>query len=807
MKIITATLWLSAWLTFLGVVTCKFEKSFFVMYFLIALCIVVIVMYLEYRKLYRKNCTDVAYHKMMSEWLNGLNTAIFVFREDESLYSCNKTAYNLLPNVVIYSFQDFISCFAEHVHVQAFVSSMSESAYKNKEYHTVDLPFLFGNQHVVWRVSVQPLMNIHENQQYFVWSIVDVSHQKIMPIDIYHDCDFWMSIINANSRMGYVVLDKMLRVQFCNQAFMDMLNISSKEHIMQHNIKDFMTTYNEYICRNDINFVTDVSQVRVSFNNIELLMTDMHYINKYKVLFFERNKGSMIVSQNSTNEVFHALFDDIPLYVFVLNDVSGQFMMYNASVMEALHRNISSLYDCIVPEYVDEVRTAIQECWKTGKGITLNAGVRISEVGMFCTIHICSDVSIFGGQKLIVYVSDITKYQQLQDSNIHAHKMQSIGLLAGGIAHDFNNLLTAMTGYCDLLLNKHLPSDQTFNDIVQIKQNAFRASSLVRQLLAFSSKQSLLPKVSDVADMLVDISLLLKRLLGPCIDFDMSFANDLDVIKVDPVQFEQVIINLVVNAKDAMKDSGQIRINVYNYVNKYERIIRNDKMPAGDYVCVDIEDTGSGIPPAMISKIFEPFFSTKGHGSGTGIGLATVYGILSQSSAFIDVKSAVGHGTKFSIFFPAHKRETMLKNELSDAPIVHAEDEYALHSKNDNIPSNYTVLLVEDEEAVRICSARGLKDQGYEVLEASDGVEALDIINSGSKVDLLVTDVMMPRIDGPSLVKEAKKLLPDMRVIFISGYTAEDFRNELEENSDIHFLAKPFNLKEFCKKVKSVIEL
>ena len=783
------------------------EKAFFAMYFFVAICVVVLVMCLEYRKLYHQNSSISAYHDMMRKWLNSINTALFIFREDASLYACNNTAYNLLPNVQITTFQDFLSCFAEHVHVQAFITSMYDTAYKDNVYHTIDIPFSFDKQYVVWRLSVQPLYNGYDKQRYFVWSIVDISHQKIIPVDIYHDCDFWMSVINAHSNVGYVVLDKMLRVQFCNHAFLNMLNISNQEVIMNHNIKDFMTKYNEYICRNDINFVADVAPIRVAFNNVELILTDIHYLNKHKVLFLERNKGSLAIGKCESNDMFHALFDDVPMYVFVLDNVDGQFVVYNASVMEALQRNISSIYDCVVPEYVDAVRSGLQECWNRGKGVTLNAGMRISDVGMFCTMHICSDSSIFGGQKLIVYVSDITKYQQLQESNLHAHKMQSIGLLAGGIAHDFNNLLTAMTGYCDLLLNKHLPSDQTFNDVVQIKQNAFRASSLVRQLLAFSSKQSLVPKISDVADMLVDISMLLKRLLGPCIDFDMSFANEIDVIKVDPVQFEQIIINLVVNAKDAMKDSGQIRINVSNYVNRHELVIRNDKMPSGDYVRIDIEDTGSGIPPEMLSKIFEPFFSTKGHGSGTGIGLATVYGILSQSAAFIDVKSVVGHGTQFSIFFPAYKREAMLKVELSENISLNVEDEYSLHEKSVGVHGRYTVLFVEDEEAVRVCSSRGLKDQGYDVLEASDGVEALEIIRNGHKVDLLITDVMMPRIDGPTLVTEAKKLLPALRVIFISGYTAEDFRNELEMNADIHFLAKPFNLKEFCKKVKYVIEL
>jgi two-component system cell cycle sensor histidine kinase/response regulator CckA len=375
--------------------------------------------------------------------------------------------------------------------------------------------------------------------------------------------------------------------------------------------------------------------------------------------------------------------------------------------------------------------------------------------------------------------------------------MQAVGQLAGGIAHDFNNLLTAMIGYCDLLLEKYLPSDQSFNDVMQIKQNANRASNLVRQLLAFSRQQTLQPKILSVTDMIGELSSLLKRLLGAKIDLKVTHGRDLGYVKVDQIQFEQVIINLAVNARDAMKDGGTLTIQTSKYKSKEAKFLRGDTMPPGEYVLIDVIDTGCGIEDEYLNRIFDPFFSTKEKGHGTGLGLSTVYGIVNQTGGFISIESEVEVGTKFSLYFP---------KIFSEDSVIISSKENQNENKIADLTGTGTILLVEDEDAVRTFSARALRDKGYRVIEASNGESALEFIKKeANTLDLIITDVVMPKMDGPSLMEHIKNHNPKIRVIFISGYTEDNFRESLANDSKVHFLSKPFNLKELASKVKEVM--
>jgi two-component system cell cycle sensor histidine kinase/response regulator CckA len=372
-----------------------------------------------------------------------------------------------------------------------------------------------------------------------------------------------------------------------------------------------------------------------------------------------------------------------------------------------------------------------------------------------------------------------------------------VGQLAGGIAHDFNNLLTAMIGYCDLLLEKYVPSDQSFNDVMQIKQNANRASNLVKQLLAFSRQQTLQPAILDVREMIRELSSLLKRLLGAKIELKVVSSQDLECVKVDQMQFEQIIINLAVNARDAMKDGGILTIQSSPYITKDPRFLRGDTMPPGEYVLIEVTDTGSGIPENYLSRIFDPFFSTKEKGHGTGLGLSTVYGIVNQTGGFISVRSEIDVGTTFSLYFPMVSAQE--KN------IADSKDPVTEH-KTVDLTGNGTILLVEDEAAVRMFSSRALRDKGYNVIEAAHGEAALEFIQKdGNQIDLVISDVIMPKMDGPTLIEHIKKHNARMKVIFISGYTDDNFHESLSNDGQIHFLPKPFNLKELAYKVKEVM--
>ncbi len=407
------------------------------------------------------------------------------------------------------------------------------------------------------------------------------------------------------------------------------------------------------------------------------------------------------------------------------------------------------------------------------------------------------DGSDGGDGGLMLHFIDVTEQRNLEIQFAQSQKMQAVGQLAGGVAHDFNNLLTAMIGFCDLLLMRFRPGDPSFADIMQIKQNANRAANLVRQLLAFSRQQTLQPRILDITDVLVELSHLLRRLIGENIELKVVLGRDLGLVKVDQGQFEQVIINLAVNARDAMSGGGTLTIRTAN-VNQATSLRRAPEiMPPGQYVLIEVADTGIGIPKTNLARIFEPFFSTKEVGSGTGLGLSTVYGIVKQTGGFIFVDSAPGKGAAFQIYLPRH--------QLAEATLAARAETAELPAVKD-LTGIGTVMLVEDEDPVRIFGARALRNKGYTVIEAKSGEQALQLIRAADKpIDLLITDVVMPHMDGPGLVREVRETHPDMKVIFISGYTEDSFRQKLDADSEIDFLPKPFSLKQLAGKVKEVI--
>ena len=402
------------------------------------------------------------------------------------------------------------------------------------------------------------------------------------------------------------------------------------------------------------------------------------------------------------------------------------------------------------------------------------------------------------GDDLIVYIADTTEQKKLEIQFAQSQKMQAVGQLAGGIAHDFNNLLTAMIGYSDLLLLHHQPGDQDFADIMQIKQNANRAANLVRQLLAFSRRQTLNATVLDLTDVLAELVNLVRRLIGEHIELELIHGRDLGPVMVDQGQFEQVIINLAVNARDAMPDvGGKLTIRTMNCVFKEEvRRPGFDVVPPGEYVGIELSDSGVGIDPANLSKIFEPFYTTKKVGAGTGLGLSTVYGIIKQTGGFIYPDSKVGEGTTFHIYFPLHVGSL---EEAAGTAVAEASLPRDLTGKG-------VVLLVEDEAPVRRFASRALENKGYTVLQAASAEEALELIDTHEgTIDLVITDVVMPGMDGPSLVSQAMKSRPSMKVIFISGYAEEVFESNLDPGLEYSFLPKPFSLKALAGRVKEVL--
>lgn len=396
----------------------------------------------------------------------------------------------------------------------------------------------------------------------------------------------------------------------------------------------------------------------------------------------------------------------------------------------------------------------------------------------------------------LVFLIDTSEQKALEQQFAQTQKMMAFGQLAGGVAHDFNNMLQAIMGNVDLLMLNHPPSDPSYRYISPIRQNCNRAAALVRHLLAFSRKQTLRPQVMHMDDVLSDLSMTVDRLVGDTVKLDVDIAGDVWPVMADLTQLENVLINLAVNARDAMPQGGKLTMLTRNVMEEECASLGFKGFAAADYVLVSVSDTGTGISPEIMEKIFEPFFTTKDVGKGTGLGLATVYGTIKQTGGYVYPQSTVGEGTSFHIFLPRYVGNEVAVDEAASAQNQPQED----------LTGAASVLLVEDDEGVRMVNATLLRSGGYTVYEADSGVGALEELEEhGEDISLIVSDVVMPEMDGPTLLQEVRAQYPDMRFIFVSGYAEDAFAKNLPEDQEFTFLAKPFSMKDFAETVKRVL--
>jgi two-component system cell cycle sensor histidine kinase/response regulator CckA len=510
-------------------------------------------------------------------------------------------------------------------------------------------------------------------------------------------------------------------------------------------------------------------------------------------LLFESGGG--VAAANSTN--FQTLLDVLPIGL-ALVDRDGRFLTMNEAFRRAAGITGSTMPvypgDLVVKEDKAPVADAVRRNAR-GPAMSGDLAVRLARQSGEPVALTIAGLRGLGDAAVLLLLKDNSEEAKLKRQVAQATKMQVVGQLAGGVAHDFNNILTAIIGHCDLMLMRHTPGDSDYDDIQQIKSNSNRAAGLTRQLLAFSRQQTLRPQVLQLPDVVSEVSHLLKRLLGETVDLVVKHGRSLGPVRADPGQLEQVIINLAVNARDAMQSKGGGTLTIQTYSVKADQVaeLGSDILPVADYSALSVTDTGTGIAPGVLGKIFEPFFTTKEVGKGTGLGLSTVYGIVKQSGGFIFADSKIGEGTRFVIYLPVHREEAGA-----------ARSRRIDKGKPNELWGTGTVLLVEDEPMVRTVAERALTRHGYKVIMAENGEEALDVLGRGEQIDLLISDVVMPGMDGPTMVKQARKERPDLKILFMSGYAEEQLRKSIDIEN-VNFLPKPFSVTDLAEAARRTL--
>ena len=521
-----------------------------------------------------------------------------------------------------------------------------------------------------------------------------------------------------------------------------------------------------------------------------------------------------------------SLLAQLPLGL-AMADRDGRLLFANAAFMRAALREGEAppTYptDLVVQEDKGPLSDAIRR-FGLGPVAAGDIAVRLKDQPDEPVTLSLAGVRGLGEAAVLLGLTDTTVETRLKRQVAQATKMQAVGQLAGGVAHDFNNVLTAILGTCDLMLMRHMPGDSDYDDIQQIRANSNRAASLTRQLLAFSRQQTLRPEVLQLPDVVSEVSQMLRRLVGEKIHFAVRHDRDLGPVRADPTQLEQVIVNLVVNARDAMQGqtgkqgaegSGQLTLSTRRVTPADVSMMRSEVMPQAEYTALVVEDTGGGIAPEHLGKIWEPFFTTKEQGrggssggtmGGTGLGLSTVYGIVKQSGGFIFADSELGKGTRFTVYLPVHHEAAATSSAQALPGKAGPEDKVQAPGKAE--PSQWAgggrILLVEDEDPVRMVAERALVRAGYTVTPARDGEEGLELVEAGGAFDLVVSDVVMPSMDGPAMVREIRKIAPGMPVLFMSGYAEEQLRTQIDIE-DVHFLPKPFSVQQLSDKVGAVL--
>lgn len=608
---------------------------------------------------------------------------------------------------------------------------------------------------------------------------------------IVRQLDFMSDVLSTFFYPVYLT-DKSSKLVYVNRAFCDLFQDNYK-NILGHSLT-------EYIDENIPDFHghwNGITHFKIK-NNIVPYEVRQHPFEMSDSVFFS---GIIEPIHAVAPSIDEHIFQESPLPTIVVDALEHRIIYSNTAFLNTFRSNEADSFNHIFVSSLFSENT--QELLENRFNKLLNGSGKNERLEMITAPQFGSKTfNVFVGfttrekDAFILYLIDATERKNLEVQFAHAQKMQAIGQLAGGVAHDFNNLLTAIIGFCDLLLQRHKVNDPSFLDIMQIKGNANKASGLVGQLLTFSRKQPMKIQVLNFHDAFVDLSALLQRSIAPFVTLKTDLKRNLGWVKIDPNQLTQIFLNLAVNAKDAMKNGGILRITATKEKLKKAKACGNDMIQAGDYIKIIVSDTGCGIAPEHLPHIFEPFFTTKGGstGSGTGLGLSTVYGVIRGAGGYISVDSEKGIGTTFIIYLPRIDKDPGIMNDSRPVRPVFTP----LQS-----PS---ILLVDDEDGVRLVVSRVLKSKGFKVTECANAEQALGILSERTDFDLLLTDMIMPGMDGETLIKKAREAYPHIKSLLMSGYSEDMARHGSSENKDLDFLAKPFELNQLLEKVKEVLQ-
>lgn len=694
--------------------------------------------------------------------------------------------------------------FKENPEAEGLLRAMADQAHRGLT-DVIDLPVMTEHDERSYRITVKP---VDGYPRFLHWLVQDMTDTRLRQREVREEREKLIDFTD-NAPVGFFSADEDGRFVFVNATLARWLGEDMNRLVTRGRLHDYLVDPPVNAAPYDVfngGGARQVGEVRMKGPNAQ---TFLAAINQTVVREDDgrlRTRGvvndlsaerEMKQALQASEDRFQRFFDEAPLGIALIDkahtikDCNGALAhMLGMATTEVEGLNFDVFLDSDNPDDTLQMLHAMEQGQPLPPiEVRLKGKRHPTSVQLHARKFRDTD-------EVVLHFIDLSKQKALEAQFVQSQKMQAIGQLAGGVAHDFNNLLTAMIGFCDLLLLRHKPGDPSFADINQIKQNANRAANLVRQLLAFSRQQTLRPKVQDITDILIELSHLLRRLLGANIELSLVHGADLGLVKVDEGQMEQVLINLAVNARDAMPDGGKLTIET--------RMIKTDApmqrgaeiMPAGEWVTITVTDTGTGMPPDVMARIFEPFFTTKAVGQGTGLGLSTVYGIMRQTGGFVHVESVLFKGTVFTLYLARAAAEAVT------APITPT----AIEAKPQDLTGTARILLVEDEDAVRSFSTRALTNKGYQVLAAASGEDAVELFAAEADkepIDLLITDVVMPNMDGPTVARTIREKNPEMKIIFISGYTEDRLKDYM--GPGIFFLPKPFTLKQLAEKVKDVM--